>query len=173
MSTNLKIREVWLLHLAGRSAEALDLYRKMEETSPNSATKRRHRLRGFIYEATGSPEQAIREFQEQISVDGDGSGNLCYLAGALAVAGKKNEALQILNQLHQSKEYVSPTELAGVHARLKNTELTLRLLEQAYADHDPQLQTLNLDPFFTVLRSDPRFKDLLRRVGLPSLPTPN
>jgi hypothetical protein len=84
------------------------------------------------------------------------------LAGALAAAGRKKEALQIVERLNRSKDYVSPTELAAVHARLKNTEAVITLLEKAYVEHDPQLQILNVDPFFDYLRSDPRFQDLLR-----------
>ncbi len=163
MSVRLKRREAWFLHLARRTDEGIALMRKMlHEASPP------HYGLGFMYESKGLYEQSIQEFRAMIAIDGERTANLCYLAGALAAARRKKEALQIVERLNRSKDYVSPTELAAVHARLKNTEAVITLLEKAYVEHDPQLQILNVDPFFDYLRSDPRFQDLLRRVGLPS-----
>src|SRR5262245_59298592 len=121
-----------------------------------------------MYERKGLYEQAIHEFREAIAMGGESSGPLCYLAGALAVGGKRKEALQIVGRLNQSKEYVSPTELAAVYARLKDTESAIALLQKAYVDHDLQLQILAIEPFFNYLHSDNRYQELLRRVGLPS-----
>lgn len=165
MSVRLKRQEAWLLHLARRIDEGITVIRETLNEPP-----RPHGRLGFMYEAKGLHEEAIREFRELIARSGERTGNLCYLAGALAVAGKKKDALRIVDRLNRSKEYVSPTELAAVYARLKDTEATITLLEKAYADHDPQLQILNIDPFFDFLRSDPRFQDLVKRVGLPPLP---
>jgi tetratricopeptide (TPR) repeat protein len=124
---------------------------------------------GFMYESKGLHEEAIREFREQIAMDGESTGNLCYLAGALAVAGRRKEALQIVDRLNQSREYVSPTELAAVYARLKDTEAAITLLQKAYTEHDLQMQMLTVEPFFDYLRPDPRFQDIVRRVGLPEI----
>lgn len=167
MSVRLKRREAWVLHLSKRSNEGLALLRDTLKNSPPTAGS--HRALGFMYEAGGLAELAIQEFRAAIALDGEGTGNLCYLAGALAVAGRKKEASQIIGRLNRSKEYVSPTELAAVYARLKDIETTISLLEKAYADRDPQLQTLSIDPFFDNVSSDTRFQNLLTRVGLPLL----
>ena len=62
--------------------------------------------------------------------------------------------------------YVSSGELATLYAALDERDQAFALLERAYAKHDPQLRFLNADPAFDLLRDDPRFQDLLRRVGL-------
>jgi hypothetical protein len=55
-----------------------------------------------------------------------------------------------------------------LYASLDEREQAFAALERAYAAHDLQLQHLNVDVSFDDLRQDPRFKDLMRRVGLPS-----
>jgi tetratricopeptide (TPR) repeat protein len=168
MSVRLKRREAWLLHLARRTDEGLALLQEtLKQAQP---AKGPYYGLGFMYEAKGMYDEAIRHFQQVIRIDGETTGNLCYLAGSLALAGRKKEALEIVAKLNRSKEYVSPTELAAVHARLNDTEAALTLLEKGFAEHDPQLQILNVEHFFDRLRSDPRFQNVLRRVGLPSLP---
>ena len=57
-------------------------------------------------------------------------------------------------------------ELATLYAALDERDQAFALLERAYAKHDPQLRFLNADPAVDLLRDDPRFQDLLRRVGL-------
>lgn len=84
----------------------------------------------------------------------------------MAKSGKRKEAQAILDKLKTSSQYVSPTELAPLHLALGDKEGAMASLEKAYAQHDLQLQTLKVDPYLDALRSDPRFQDLLRRVGL-------
>ena len=64
-------------------------------------------------------------------------------------------------------EYVSPGELAVLYVGLGDKEAALESLEKAYAAHDLQLQYLKVDASYDPLRDDPRFQDLVRRVGLP------
>jgi HEAT repeat protein len=90
------------------------------------------------------------------------------LGHALAMSGRNNEAKAILDKLKASKQYVSPTELASLYLALGDKEGAMASLERAYAAHDLQLQYLKVDSSFDDLRSDPRFQDLMRRVGLPA-----
>jgi hypothetical protein len=69
--------------------------------------------------------------------------------------------------LKATKEYVSPAELATLHVGLGDNEAAFKSLERAYAAHDPQLQYIKVDPFLDPLRPDPRFQELVRKVGLP------
>jgi TolB-like protein/DNA-binding winged helix-turn-helix (wHTH) protein/Flp pilus assembly protein TadD len=163
LRVSLKIREAWTLHLARRSDEAIALHQSVK-TEPG----RGQLGLGFMYEAKGMYERAINEFQNAIRIDGESTGALCYLGSALALSGRKKEALAILDKLKTTKEYVSPTELAVLYITLGDKESGLAMLEKAYAAHDIQLQTLIVDWHFDSVRSDPRFQDLLRRVGLPS-----
>jgi hypothetical protein len=73
----------------------------------------------------------------------------------------------ILKRLEASKGYVSPVGLARLYVAFGELEQALASLERAYAMHDDQLEFLHVDPNLDPLRSDPRFQDLVRRVGLP------
>ena len=65
------------------------------------------------------------------------------------------------------KEYVSPLEFASRYALLNDKDQAFTWLEKAYADRSPQLFNLNVDPDYDEIRSDPRFKELVSRLGLP------
>ena len=126
-----------------------------------------HYVLGYAYAASGRYADAIAEYKETIRLQGDSSSTQCYLGYALAQAGQRRAAEAILKQLETGKEYVSPAELALLYVGLGETEKALSALERAYAVHDLQMQYLGIDPHYDGLRSDPRFTDLLRRVGLP------
>ena len=85
------------------------------------------------------------------------------------MAGQRNEALKILNQLKKraEKEYVPASALANIYLGLGKTEQALQLLEQAYADHDVLLVWLKVHWMYDPLRSDSRFQSLLRRMNFP------
>jgi hypothetical protein len=89
-----------------------------------------------------------------------------YLGAAYARAGERGRARALLKRLETSKEYVSPGELAVLYAALGEHESAFASLERSYAAHDLQLKYLGVDPALDPLRSDPRFQDLMRRVGL-------
>ena len=61
----------------------------------------------------------------------------------------------------------TPERIAGAYARLGDKDRAFQLLETAYAQHDPRLVLLRENVAFDSLRDDPRFADLLRRIGLP------
>ncbi len=65
------------------------------------------------------------------------------------------------------QQYVSPYEVAAIYVALGNNEQAFQLLEKAYTEHSFHLVNLNVSPQFKSVRSDPRFQDLVRRVGLP------
>src|SRR5262245_53022621 len=111
-------------------------------------------------------KEAIAAYQKVTSGDGSTS-DQCYLGYALALDGERNEAQKILEKLKTTKQYVSPAEFAVLYAALGDKDGAIDLLEKAYADHDLQLQYLKSDPHYDSLRGDPRFKDLVTRVGLP------
>ena len=69
-------------------------------------------------------------------------------------------------RLETSQEYVSPAELALLYDGLGQKQKALSALEQAYTAHDVQMQFLTADPHYDGLHAEPRFVDLLRKVGL-------
>ncbi len=91
------------------------------------------------------------------------------LAQTLGRAGRTDEATQILDELTKLSKgkYVAPYFLAGIHVGLGQEDRAIECLEKAYAERSHWLIYLHIDPGMDTLRYHPRFKDLLRRVGLP------
>lgn len=88
---------------------------------------------------------------------------------AYAVSGQKNSANNVVAELKSlsNQRYVAPIEIAVVYAGLDDKGKAFEWLEKAYQDHSPWLIWLKVDPRFDRLHGDPRFADLLRRMGLP------
>src|SRR6266704_852313 len=94
---------------------------------------------------------------------------LAMLGHAYAASGQRDEALQTLNQLTEisRQRYVSAYSVAMVYAELDEKDQALNWLEKGYQERATKMTFLKIDPFFDNIRSDPRFADLVRRVGLP------
>ena len=152
------------LTVARRYDEALEFSRKTLEMDPNFAAA--HGALAGAYAGKGMYREAIVEAQQTIKLGGDSPTDQIYLGKFYAQAGERRKAQEILKRLQTSKEYVSPGELTVLYAALGEREQAFASLEKAYAAHDLQLQYLSADNSFDSLREDPRFKDLMRRVGL-------
>ena len=83
-----------------------------------------------------------------------------------ALSGDKAGALEVLRQL-QRRPYVSPWLVSIVYAELGDDDQALLWLEKAYQGREHDLALANVWPMFDRLRPDPRFKDLIHRIGLP------
>jgi len=68
---------------------------------------------------------------------------------------------------HAKREYVSPKRIGCVYAMLGENDKAMEWLEKTYQEHSKSVMTIKVDPRLERLRSDPRFKEMLRRVGLP------
>ena len=90
------------------------------------------------------------------------------LGRAYAKAQKTQEANEMLNDLNElaKRQYASPYELATIHLALGNNEEAIQMLAKAYGEHSFHLVNLNVSPEFKSVRSDPRFQDLVQRIGL-------
>ena len=84
------------------------------------------------------------------------------------MAGRKREARRLVQELEESarSDRVSPYHLAVVHSRSGDVDRAMQCLELAYQERASWMLLLKVDPQLDGLRSDPRFLDLLRRVGL-------
>jgi serine/threonine-protein kinase len=122
---------------------------------------------GRAYLLKGQNEQAIAELQK--AVDPQSGFGLDRLGWAYGVAGRKSEALKTLTELQAlaERKYVPPHSFAYIYAGLGDKERAFEWLEKGYTGRDDALTRLKTEPMFDSLRSDPRFTDLMRRVGLP------
>jgi len=113
--------------------------------------------------------EAIAEIQKAIDLSGGSPLSLAALGHTYAVWGKRAEAERVLNELKESSKqgYISAYSIAAIHAGLGEKDQAFIWLEKAYEERSGWLIWLRAEPISDPLRSDPRFQDLLRRVGLP------
>ncbi len=121
-----------------------------------------------IHEQKREFPEAIAELEKAVSVSGGGTLYRALLAHAHALAGDRAQALSTLNELKtlSTQKYVSPFEIALVYTGLGDRDSAFQWLEKAYRERTMLIQELP-SPLFDSLRSDPRFRDLMRRIGLP------
>ena len=146
--------------------KAIEECRNAVEMDPNFAPARM--VLGQAYEQKGMLPEAIAEFERAISLTGGSSVYAGSLAHAFGVAGRRAEALKVLEDLRKMAEsrFVSSYDLALVHAGLGDNAKAFELLNAAVQEHSPRVMFLGVEPRFDVLRADPRFRELLRSVGL-------
>ena len=119
------------------------------------------------YTFKGQFAEAIAECERARGLDDDPA-VLSYLARAYILSGKRDEAMKVLAQLHElaRQRYVPAYGLAFVYAALGDKDQAFQWLERSLQDGGWEITFLKVDPALDVLRSDPRFGDLVRRVGL-------
>lgn len=127
-----------------------------------------HLVLGQGYEQEAMPEKAIPELQKAVSLSGGSSLYLSSLAHAYATVGRRSEAETLLRQLHEraQRTYVPSFHIAIIYTGLAQEDQALVWLEKGYQERSAWMVWLKVDPRLDVLRSDPRFQDLLHRVGL-------
>jgi Flp pilus assembly protein TadD len=88
---------------------------------------------------------------------------------ALAVSGDAAGARKALSQLEQlsRSRYVPALYFAAIYTGLGEKNAAMKWLEKAYGEHNDRLIYLGVEPLADPLRAEPRFRDLLHRVGLP------
>ena len=153
-------------YYAGRYDEAIDQCHRTVEMDPNFAVAHWHL--GLAYEQKHVFNKAIEEFQKAISLSQGSPLMVAALGHAHAKSKNTNEANKILDELSEfsKHEYVSPLGIAEIYVALGNNEKAFQLLEKAYADRSFHLVNINVSPHFVELRSNRRFQDLERRIGL-------
>jgi len=125
----------------------------------------------WAYEQTMMFDEAVAQFQTAAKLPGTASTlAMASLGHAYAVAGKRREAQAVLAQLTEraAKSYVSPYQIAAIYAGLGDADQTFVWLEKAYTERSSWLVHITWDPRLASLHADPRFADLVRRIGLPS-----
>jgi serine/threonine-protein kinase len=154
-----------ILYFAGQYDQAVGQCLKTLELDPNFGAARAYLGRALAQKSRY--EEAIAEGQKALKLLGPsfiGS----WLGHTYAIAGKKDEARKLLNEMNElsKQRYVSPYQMAPIHLGIGEIDQAFALLEMAYEKRDCYLCALKVDPLFDSLRADPRFIELLKKVGL-------
>ena len=127
-----------------------------------------HMACGYGYLAERRFSESIAEFEKARALNPDATINLSGLATAQARSGNRAEAMKLLAQLKtmRAAHYVAPFDIAVVYNALGDRDQALGWLEKAYQDQSEMMLFLEIYPPVADLRGDPRFQDLVRRVGV-------
>ncbi|MGC1485537.1 MAG: tetratricopeptide repeat protein [Candidatus Acidiferrum sp.] len=155
----------WVFYFARRYDQAIEQCQRALELDPNSAGG--YDCLGSAYLAKGMHEQAIAACRQAVILSANAPARAVGLGQAYALAGKNPEAREVLKGLRREAThgYLPPFFLAKLSVALGEHEQALTWLEESYAERDPYLAWLKIERGFDPLRKDPRFQDLLRRVG--------
>ena len=153
-------------YYARRYDEAIELNRRTLELDPNFVPA--HDAVGSAYAEKGMWRETIDECQKELELSKDNPSALASVAFLYARTGRKAQARKIVAHLQDLSQgqYVSAFEIATALAALGDRDHAFVWFEKAYRARESQLPFLNVVPRLDALRSDPRFQDLLRRVGL-------
>lgn len=156
-------------YMAHDYERALDEALRTLELEPRFAPAQS--ILGQIYEQQGRYEEAIAASENARDLSGGHPATLASLVHMLAGAGRAQEAGELLGKLTNIslRQHVSPYWLALAYAGVGETSAALDQLEKAYGQHDVILVWLGTEPRLDKLRSEPRFAELLRRIGLSPL----
>ena len=163
----------FVLLMAHRYDEAMAQLRTAIELDPNYWYA--YDFLGQVYERTGRMPEAIAAYQKALELEKPNAENWANLAHAYALSGKPAEARRILDELKatSARTYVTPYSIALIYAGLGERDQALAWLERAYtARSDMLVLYMGNDGRWDPLRADPRFVDLVRRIGLPKVPAP-
>ena len=147
--------------------EALGQVQKTLQLDPHFAPA--HQTLGWVYLHSGKRAQAIEEFQKALQLSGtDDTDLMLDLGFAYATAANREEARRILARLRtlHERRLVPSGSIAILYGALGDLNVAFDWMEKAYEERDPQLTYLIAGRRFEPLRHDPRFADLVRRVGL-------
>lgn len=146
--------------------EAIRHYRKALELDPNYSWG--HLWIGQAYLQKEMYKEAIDEINQATRLSNGDTRTTATLAYAYAVASKRDDAIKVLDELReqQKQRYVSPYFIALVYVGLREDDQAFAWLQKAYEERHPYLILMKVEPVFDRLHSDPRFADLVRRVGL-------
>jgi Flp pilus assembly protein TadD len=139
--------------------------RKTIEMDPSFALA--HNQLGQAYLQKRMDDEAVAELQKAVQLSGNSPTCMANLARAYVAADKRSEAVKLLSDLEKrsNSSCSHASEIAEIYVALGDTDQAMSWLEKSYEERfNPSVL---LRPGFDPLRSDPRFTDLLRRIGLP------
>jgi TolB-like protein/Tfp pilus assembly protein PilF len=154
-----------MLNFRGDYTRAIEQSRRALEIDPSSWTAHSNLSRS--YEAMGDRVQALKEAQKAVALE-PGPEQTAGLGLEYAMSGNREQAGEVIEQLKRMSAhvYVSPAHTAQIYAVLGDKGTALDLLEKAYEIRDPNLAWIKVDHNYDSLRFEPRFIELLKKIGL-------
>lgn len=156
----------WMLYFARQYDQAIEQYQKTLEMDKNFYPTR-FRL-GQAYLQAGSFDDAVREFQQAVVLSERKARPLALLGYAYGLSGNRAEAEKMLDELQElsKKRYVSSLEIARIYVALDERDRVFDCFNKAVEEREGWLIWVRLEPSFDSLRSDARYVELQRRMGL-------
>jgi TolB-like protein/DNA-binding winged helix-turn-helix (wHTH) protein len=166
MSPDINMELGWIYYLTRHYQRAIGQFQKAEGMDPNRPEV--HAGLGNVYAQKGKLDLAIREYRKAVELSGEAPWALSALGYADALAGRRREAFEILGRLNamSKNRLVETLERALIYIGLGDKQQAFVWLAKAYEAREWDMTGLKADPAYDSLRSDPRFQDLVRRVGL-------
>ncbi|MBI1732929.1 MAG: tetratricopeptide repeat protein [Gammaproteobacteria bacterium] len=171
LSTEANMNLAWQLHQAGRDDEAQSRLLWTLDLDPDFWAA--HWGLGHVHLAAGRHREAIESFRRSADTGAGYTMPLQGLGYAHAVSGDRAAARSVLDQLEDLGRtgYVSPCCLAAIHSGLGDADRCFEYLDRAFRLRSRSMAWLNVMKEFAPVRSDPRFTDLVRRIGIPDVAT--
>ncbi len=156
----------WILFQARRYDDAARELRNVLAVRPDDAVSLWYL--GFVLIARNQPKEAIPVLEKAASISKRSPGVIGVLIRAYAHAGRRADALRLLAELKRRRKagYVPAAAFVNAYLGLGHYGQAFAALDQAYKEQSNILQFLKVHPYFDPLRADPRFTELVRRVGL-------
>jgi tetratricopeptide (TPR) repeat protein len=158
----------WALYIARQYDQAIEQILKTMELDQNFTSLRASLGRAYLMK--GMYREAITELEKDLDPAGERVEALTNFGHAHAVSGNRNEAQKALGQLKRlfvrSEGNIDPAFIAIIYAGLNERDQAFAWLNKAYDCRSMSMVWLKVEPVWDSLRSDPRFTDLLWRVGL-------
>jgi len=156
----------WILFQAHRFDESIRESRSALAVQPGNAASLTGL--GFALIANNKPADAIPVLEKALSLSPGSPAATGILIRAYAHAGRRSDAIRLIEELKQRGKagYIPAGAFVNAYLGLGDNEQTFYWLEQAYKEQSNILQFVKTHPYFDPIRGDPRFADLVRRVGL-------
>ena len=156
----------WILFHSRHYDEAIRELRSALAVRPNDGSI--YWFLGFALIANGQADEAIPVLENAVALTDRSPAVIGVLIRAYAHAGRRTEALRLLDELkrRQQKGYIPTAAFVNAYLGLGDNERAIIWLERAYEEQSLIMEYIKVHPFFDPLRGDPRFEDLVRRVGL-------
>jgi len=156
----------WILFQAHRYDEAIHEANSALAIQPGNAGNLTNL--GFALIANNQPADAVPVLEKAVSLSSGSPAATGVLIRAYAHAGRRSDALRLLAELKRRRKagYIPAAAFVNAYLGLGDNEQAFYWLEQAYKEQSNILQFVKSHPYFDPIRSDPRFADLARRVGL-------